>query len=77
MTVTHTFGDGRQLVAIHGFGLDRRSMLPLKAMIGSMQRRRVYADLPWTEAEAEAGRSTKLLRRSKVEELLLLDTTGT
>lgn len=44
--IAHVAGSGTPLVAIHGFELDHRSMLPLEEMVdGSWSRH--YVDLPW------------------------------
>lgn len=45
-------GAGRPLIALHGFGVDHRIMLPLEQMTSGMPWRRIYIDLPWTHAAA-------------------------
>lgn len=51
-------GTGRPLVAIHGFGVDHRIMLPLEEMDGVAAWRRIYVDLPWTAGGESAGASS-------------------
>ncbi len=46
----HVLGEGRPLIAIHGFGVDHRIMLPLEDMVGDAGWRRCYIDLPWAAA---------------------------
>jgi pimeloyl-ACP methyl ester carboxylesterase len=45
-------GEGRPLIAIHGFGVDHRILLPLEDMVGDAGWRRCYIDLPWAAAAA-------------------------
>ncbi|SDO39007.1 Pimeloyl-ACP methyl ester carboxylesterase [Microbacterium sp. ru370.1] len=45
-------GTGRPLIALHGFGVDHRIMLPLEQMTSGMPWRRIYIDLPWTHLAA-------------------------
>lgn len=54
--IARVFGSGRPLVAIHGFGVDHRIMLPLMDVVQDLPWRLVLLDLPW--AEAAAGTST-------------------
>lgn len=52
--IARVSGTGMPLVAIHGFGVDHRIMLPLEEMDGVTGWRRIYVDLPWVEG-AEPG----------------------
>ncbi|WP_065962931.1 alpha/beta hydrolase [Curtobacterium sp. UCD-KPL2560] len=60
--IIRTEGSGRPLVALHGFGLDHRVMLPLEHMVDDAPWRRVYVDLPWTAAARRAARDTGSVR---------------
>lgn len=46
------------LIAVHGFGVDHRIMLPLDDMIDDEGWRRVYLDLPWAEGARDTGAAT-------------------
>ena len=54
--IARVLGSGRPLVALHGFGVDHRIMLPLADAVQDLPWRMVFLDLPW--AEAAAGTST-------------------
>lgn len=56
--IAETHGDGLPLIAVHGFGVDHRIMLPLEEMIGDAGWRRVYIDLPWAERATDTGAAT-------------------
>ena len=64
-------GTGRPLVALHGFGVDHRIMLPLEDMTGGMPWRRVYVDLPWavTAAPSPTASSTREVADGLLEEI--------
>lgn len=51
-------GDGLPLIAVHGFGVDHRIMLPLEDMLKDAPWRRVYVDLPWAEGAIDSGALT-------------------
>lgn len=51
--IAQVSGEGRPLVAIHGFGVDHRIMLPLEEVIDGAGWQRIYVDLPWAEGNAE------------------------
>lgn len=51
--IAQVSGEGRPLVAIHGFGVDHRTMLPLEDVIDGAGWQRIYVDLPWAEGNAE------------------------
>ncbi|WP_460801896.1 alpha/beta fold hydrolase [Microbacterium sp. GXF6406] len=53
-----TRGEGIPLIAIHGFGVDHRIMLPLEDMVPDAGWQRVYIDLPWAEGAADTGART-------------------
>ncbi|MFD5599315.1 alpha/beta fold hydrolase [Leucobacter sp. NPDC058333] len=52
-------GQGVPLIAIHGFGVDHRIMLPLEEMLDGMPEtgewQRVYLDLPWAQGATDNG----------------------
>lgn len=48
-------GEGAPLVAVHGFGVDHRIMLPLEDMVQGRSWKRIYLDLPWAEAANDTG----------------------
>ncbi|MBT2534013.1 alpha/beta hydrolase [Arthrobacter sp. ISL-48] len=48
--ITHISGEGRALVAIHGFGVDHRIMLPLEEFVSAAGWQRIYIDLPWASS---------------------------
>ncbi|MFK4481663.1 alpha/beta fold hydrolase [Curtobacterium sp. AB7] len=50
--ITRVLGSGRPLVALHGFGVDHRIMLPLADAVQDLPWRMVFLDLPWAEAAA-------------------------
>ncbi len=52
-------GAGRPLIALHGFGVDHRIMLPLEQMTSGMPWRRIYIDLPWTPAATATASSAR------------------
>ncbi|MDQ1176617.1 alpha/beta fold hydrolase [Microbacterium sp. SORGH_AS_0421] len=64
-------GSGRPLIALHGFGVDHRIMLPLEQMTDGMPWRRIYIDLPWTEAAAATATasSTREVATALLEEI--------
>ncbi len=73
--IARVSGSGRPLVALHGFGVDHRIMLPLEETTAGMPWRRVYLDLPWTAgaiaAESATGRrSTASSALAVAEEVL-------
>lgn len=45
--ITRTTGQGRPLVAVHGFGIDHRILLPLEHAVTDAPWRWVHLDLPW------------------------------
>lgn len=47
--IARVSGNGRPLVAIHGFGVDHRILLRLEEMVGVAAWRRIYVDLPWAQ----------------------------
>lgn len=47
--IVRSDGSGRPLVALHGFGVDHRIMLPLEQMISDSPWKRIYVDFPWAE----------------------------
>ena len=51
-------GDGLPLIAVHGFGVDHRIMLPLEEMLATAPWRRIYIDLPWAEGAVDTGAAT-------------------
>lgn len=55
---TTVLGEGRPLVAIHGFGVDHRIMLPLGRLIEGSGWRIIFIDLPWAEAAPDNGANT-------------------
>lgn len=48
VVIARVSGHGLPLVAIHGFGVDHRIMLPLEEFVDSAWQR-IYIDLPWAE----------------------------
>ncbi|MFF8817129.1 alpha/beta fold hydrolase [Leucobacter sp. NPDC015123] len=56
--IAETRGDGIPLVAVHGFGVDHRIMLPVDEMIDTEGWRRVYIDLPCAEGATDTGAKT-------------------
>ncbi|GAA1316551.1 alpha/beta fold hydrolase [Leucobacter albus] len=56
--IAQTYGDGVPLIAVHGFGVDHRIMLPLEDMAPDDGWRRVYLDLPWAEGASDTGAAT-------------------
>ncbi|QYF73976.1 alpha/beta fold hydrolase [Cryobacterium sp. PAMC25264] len=62
-----SLGSGRPLVALHGFGVDHRIMLPLEQAVRDAPWRRVYLDLPWAEG---ATVSTAASARDVAKEVL-------
>ena len=51
-------GSGIPLIAVHGFGVDHRILLPLEGWVADHPWRRVYLDLPWAEGAADRGLGT-------------------
>ncbi|KAM9862973.1 alpha/beta fold hydrolase [Leucobacter sp. BZR 635] len=51
-------GEGIPLIAVHGFGVDHRIMLPLEGWVPERGWRRVYLDLPWAEGAEDTGEKT-------------------
>ncbi|QLD11136.1 alpha/beta fold hydrolase [Microbacterium oleivorans] len=51
-------GSGVPLIAIHGFGVDHRILLPLEDWVADRPWRRVYLDLPWAERAIDRGLGT-------------------
>jgi pimeloyl-ACP methyl ester carboxylesterase len=45
--ITRTTGRGRPIVAVHGFGIDHRILLPLEHAVTDAPWRWVHLDLPW------------------------------
>lgn len=56
--IAETRGDGTPLIAVHGFGVDHRIMLPLEEMVSGEGWWRVYIDLPWAEGATDTGAAT-------------------
>lgn len=62
--IAQQHGTGIPLIAVHGFGVDHRIMLPLEEMISGTHAdsgqawRRVYLDLPWAEGAAASEART-------------------
>jgi pimeloyl-ACP methyl ester carboxylesterase len=56
--IVRVLGAGRPLVALHGFGVDHRIMLPLADAVQDLPWRLVFLDLPWTEAAAGTSTAT-------------------
>lgn len=52
-------GAGRPLIALHGFGVDHRIMLPLEQMTSGMPWRRIYIDLPWAPGATATASSAR------------------
>jgi pimeloyl-ACP methyl ester carboxylesterase len=50
--IARVLGSGRPLVALHGFGVDYRIMLPLADAVQDLPWRLVFLDLPWAETAA-------------------------
>lgn len=65
--IAEVHGDGLPLIAVHGFGVDHRIMLPLENMLGEAPWQRVYLDLPWAENAIDTGATTP---REVAEEVL-------
>ncbi len=53
--IAAVLGEGRPIVAIHGFGVDHRIMLPLSDLIEGSGWRIIFLDLPWAEAAKDNG----------------------
>jgi pimeloyl-ACP methyl ester carboxylesterase len=51
-------GSGVPLIAVHGFGVDHRILLPLEDWVADRPWRRIYLDLPWAEGATDQGVST-------------------
>ncbi|WP_298041240.1 alpha/beta hydrolase [uncultured Microbacterium sp.] len=65
-----TRGEGIPLIAIHGFGVDHRIMLPLEDMVPDAGWQRVYIDLPWAEGTSDTGaRTPRELAHQVMEEV--------
>ncbi|WP_309105891.1 alpha/beta hydrolase [Arthrobacter sp.] len=56
--IAQVSGEGLPLVAIHGFGVDHRIMLPLEDIVDGSGWQRVYIDLPWAEGHADIRASS-------------------
>ncbi|MBM7803343.1 pimeloyl-ACP methyl ester carboxylesterase [Curtobacterium luteum] len=56
--IARVLGSGRPLVALHGFGVDHRIMLPLADAVQDLPWRLVFLDLPWAEAAAVTATAT-------------------
>ncbi|WIE71283.1 alpha/beta hydrolase [Curtobacterium sp. MCJR17_020] len=56
--IARVLGSGRPLVALHGFGVDHRIMLPLVDAVQDLPWRMVFLDLPWAEAAAGTSSAT-------------------
>jgi pimeloyl-ACP methyl ester carboxylesterase len=56
--IARVLGSGRPLVALHGFGVDHRIMLPLADAVQDLPWRMVFLDLPWAEAAAATATAT-------------------
>jgi len=66
--IARVLGSGRPLVALHGFGVDHRIMLPLADAVQDLPWRMVFLDLPW--AEGAAGTSTATSAVEVADEVL-------
>jgi len=53
--LAHDLGTGLPVVALHGYGVDHRILLPLEDMLSGLPVRRIYLDLPWAEGGADRG----------------------
>ncbi|EYT52653.1 alpha/beta hydrolase [Leucobacter sp. UCD-THU] len=56
--IAQILGEGTPLIAIHGFGVDHRIMLPLDDDLANRGWQRIYLDLPWAEGAADTGERT-------------------
>lgn len=56
--IAQASGEGLPLVALHGFGVDHRIMLPLEDIIGGSGWQRIYIDLPWAEGNTDMHASS-------------------
>jgi pimeloyl-ACP methyl ester carboxylesterase len=56
--IAQVSGEGLPLVAVHGFGVDHRIMLPLEDVIDGAGWQRIYLDLPWAEGNADMHASS-------------------
>ncbi|WP_308222898.1 alpha/beta hydrolase [Curtobacterium citreum] len=56
--IARVLGSGRPLVALHGFGVDHRIMLPLADAVQDLPWRLVFLDLPWAAAAAVTATAT-------------------
>lgn len=67
--IAHTSGSGRPLIAIHGFGVDHRILLPLESVAGVDAWRRIYLDLPWAAGgvASDAGTTQQIADRVVAE----------
>ncbi len=66
--MAHDLGTGMPLVALHGYGVDHRILLPLEDMLSGLPVRRIYLDLPWAEGGADRGAASAQDVADEVEE---------
>lgn len=68
--IAQVSGEGTPLIAIHGFGVDYRIMLPLEDMADNRPWKRIYLNLPWAEhAEDNGARNPREVADAALHEI--------